>query len=251
MSAIATTQLSRYVRFYEAAAGKKVVMAVTGVILFGYVIGHMLGNLQIFEGPEAINNYAHFLHSHEGALWAARFLLGLSVVFHIVASIQLWLLNNRARPIGYVRKDDVPASYAARTMKWSGPIIAAFVIFHVLHLTTGDIVELHPDLAANSPDAYDNVVTGFQQHPAIAVFYIVAILLLSTHLFHGLWSMFQSVGISHPRYTPGIKRFAAIFAILVAAGYISIPVASMAHWINPESALAHAGKVSHSYAARR
>jgi succinate dehydrogenase cytochrome b subunit len=249
MSAIATSQLNRPVRFYQAAAGKKVVMALTGVILFGYVLAHMLGNLQVFEGPEALNSYAHFLHSHEGALWVARAVLLLSVVLHIVAAVQLWVLNNKARPVAYVRKADVPTSYAARTMRWSGIIIAAFVIFHVLHLTTGDIVPLQA-APADSPDAYDNVIMGFQ-HPAIAIFYIIAVLLLCMHLYHGLWSMFQSAGISHPRYTPGLKRFAAIFAIVVAAGYISIPVAAMAHWIKPEAAMAHMGKVDNAHAARR
>ena len=250
MSAIATASLNREVRFYQATIGKKVVMAVTGVILFGYVLGHMLGNLQIFLGAAAINNYAHFLHSHEGALWVARVALLAAVILHIVASVQLWVLNNKARPVPYVRKRDVPASYAARTMKWSGPIIAAFVIFHVLHLTTGDIVPLYPESAPNSPDAYDNVITGFQ-HPAIAIFYIIAVTLLSMHLYHGLWSMFQSVGINHPRYTPRLQRFAAIFAIVVAIGYISIPVAAMAHWIAPEAAMAHTGKVGTADATRR
>ena len=250
MSAIATSPLNRRVRFYEASAGKKVVMAVTGVALFGYVIGHLLGNLQIFEGPDALNSYAHFLHSHEGALWVARVGLLAAVALHIVASVQLWVLNQKARPIAYVRKDNVPASYAARTMKWSGPIIAAFVIFHVLHLTTGNIVPLQ-SAPADSPDAYDNVIIGFQQHPAIAIFYIIAIVLLSMHLYHGLWSMFQSVGISHPRYTPKLKRGAAILAILIAIGYISIPVACMTHILSPEAGTAHTGKVDNRYAARR
>jgi succinate dehydrogenase / fumarate reductase cytochrome b subunit len=240
MSAIATTPLSRRVRFYEAAAGKKVVMAVTGVILFGYVLAHMLGNLQIFEGAEAINSYAHLLHSHEGALWVARSVLLVAVVLHIVASVQLWALNNKARPVAYVRKADVPASYAARTMKWSGPIIAAFVIFHVLHLTTGDIVPLQ-SAAADSPDAYDNVIMGFQ-HWWISAFYIIAVLLLCMHLYHGLWSMFQSLGINHPRYSPRIKKAAAVFAIAIAVGYLSIPIASMTHMISPEAAMAHSGK---------
>jgi succinate dehydrogenase / fumarate reductase cytochrome b subunit len=248
MSAIAT-QLNRRVRFYEAANGKKVVMAVTGVILFGYVIGHMLGNLQIFTGtPEAINNYAHFLHSHEGALWVARSVLLLAVILHIVASVQLWALNNKARPVSYVRKADVPSSYAARTMKWSGPIVAAFVIFHVLHLTTGDIVPLQP-AATDSPDAYDNVIMGFQ-HWWITVFYVIGVVLLCMHLYHGLWSMFQSLGISHPRYTPRLKKGAAVFAIVIAIGYLSIPIAAMAHLISPEAATAHTGKAG-AYAARR
>jgi succinate dehydrogenase / fumarate reductase cytochrome b subunit len=248
MSAIATTPLTRRVRFYEAAAGKKVVMAVTGVILFGYVLAHMLGNLQIFEGADAINSYAHFLHSHEGALWVARSVLLVAVVLHIVASIQLWALNNKARPVAYVRKADVPASYAARTMKWSGPIIAAFVIFHVLHLTTGDILPLQA-APPDSPDAYDNVIMGFQ-HWWIAVFYMIAVVLLCMHLYHGLWSMFQSLGIAHPRYTPRIKRAAAVFAIVIAAGYLSIPIASMTHMISPEAAMAHTGKAG-AYATRR
>jgi succinate dehydrogenase / fumarate reductase cytochrome b subunit len=250
MSALATTSLNRRLRFYDATIGKKAVMAVTGVILFGYVLGHMLGNLQIFLGAQAINSYAHFLHSHEGALWGARVVLLASVILHIVASVQLWVLNNRARPVPYVRKRDVPTSYAARTMKWSGPIIAAFVIFHVLHLTTGDIVPLYPESAPSSPDAYNNVVAGFQ-HPAISIFYIVAVVLLSMHLYHGLWSMFQSVGFNHPRYTPRLQQFAAIFAIVVALGYISIPVAAMAHLISPDAAMARTGKGGSSYAARR
>ena len=250
MSAIADTQLNRGVRFFEAAAGKKVVMAVTGVILVAYVIGHLLGNLQIFAGPDAINSYAHFLHSHEGALWVARIVLLAAVGLHIVSAIQLWRLASTARPVGYVRKDDIPASYAARTMRWSGIIVAAFVIFHVLHLTTGDIVPLYPEQAPNSPDAYDNVITGFQ-HPAIAIFYIIAMVLLCMHLYHGLWSMFQSLGISHPRYTPRIRKAAAVFAILIAIGYIAIPIAALGHWINPtnERVRIEAGKVNH-YARR-
>jgi succinate dehydrogenase / fumarate reductase cytochrome b subunit len=249
MSAIAPSLLNRRVRFYEAAAGKKAVMAVTGVVLFGYVIGHLLGNLQIFIGPDAINSYAHFLHSHEGALWVARVGLLAAVVLHIVASVQLWILNNKARPVAYVKKDNIPASYAARTMKWSGPIIAAFVIFHVLHLTTGDIVPLQA-APADSPDAYDNVIMGFQ-HPAIAIFYIIAMVLLCMHLYHGLWSMFQSLGISHPRYTPKLKKGAAILAVSIGTGYISIPIAAMAHIINPEATTAHTGNTDNSYATRR
>lgn len=228
MSAIATAgPLHRAIRFYEATNGKKAVMAATGVILFGYVLGHMLGNLQIFVGPAQINNYAAFLHSHEGALWAVRAVLIAAVVLHIVASAQLWLANRAARPISYYRKDDVPSAYAARTMKWSGPIIAAFVIFHVLHLTTGDVLPLRHVAGTEFYDVYRNIIDGFR-HVAVSIAYIVAVSLLGLHLFHGLWSMFQSMGLNHPRYTPGIKRFAAVFAVLVTAGFISIPVAVLA-----------------------
>jgi succinate dehydrogenase / fumarate reductase, cytochrome b subunit len=134
-------------------------------------------------------------------------------------------LKRAARPIGYVKKDDVPSAYAARTMMWSGPIIAAFVVFHILHLTVGSVLPLQ-ELGPNQPNVRANVIAGFQ-HPAVAGFYVVAVLMLCLHLYHGLWSMFQSVGLSHPRYTPGLKRFAAICAILIAAGNISIPIAVM------------------------
>jgi succinate dehydrogenase / fumarate reductase cytochrome b subunit len=201
-------------------------MAVTGVILFGYVLGHLLGNLQVYSSdPDQINRYAAFLHdpSRAGLLWGVRVLLLAAVVLHIVASVQLWLLKREARPVAYVKKDDVPAAYAARTMLWSGPIILAFVIFHVLHLTVGSVLPLQ-EVGPNQPNVRVNVVDGFQ-HPAVAAFYIFAMVLLTMHLFHGLWSMFQSLGLAHPRYTPVIKRLAAVFAILIGAGNISIPLA--------------------------
>lgn len=227
MSAIATTnELNRSIGFYQSTIGKKVVMAVTGVILFGYVLGHLIGNLQIYSpDPEQINNYAKFLHSHGLLLWVVRCGLLASVGLHITASVQLWLLKRAARPEAYVKKDDVPASYAARTMIWSGPIIAAFVIFHVLHLTTGSVLPLHT-LAGGEMDVRSNVIDGFS-HAPVAIFYIVAMALLCMHLYHGLWSMFQSLGINHPRYTPILKKFAAAFAWFVAIGNISIPVMVM------------------------
>jgi succinate dehydrogenase cytochrome b subunit len=222
MSALAASNpLNRSIGFYQATIGKKAVMAVTGVILFGYVLAHLIGNLQIYSpDPEQINGYARFLHSHPILLWIARSVLLASVALHITASVQLWLLKQRARPQAYVKKDDVPAGYAARTMIWSGPIIAAFVIFHVLHLTSGSIVPIE-ELNVRA-----NVISGFQ-HPAIAIFYIIAMALLCMHLYHGLWSMFQSLGINHPRYTPLLKKFAAVFAWIVAIGNISIPVSVM------------------------
>jgi succinate dehydrogenase cytochrome b subunit len=228
MSTIAQP-IQRTVRFYEAPIGKKVVMAVTGLILFGYVVGHLVGNLQIYSSNhQQINRYAAFLHNPANAipLWAIRaFLLG-AVGLHIFAAIQLWNLKRAARPTAYVKKDDVPASYAARTMLWSGPIVGAFIVFHILHLTVGTVLPLH-EIAANQPDVRYNVITGFR-NPYISGFYILAMILLCLHLYHGLWSMFQSVGFSHPRYTPLLKKGAAIVAILIAAGNCSIPIAVMA-----------------------
>ncbi len=229
MSTLVINPIHRAVRFYEAPIGKKAVMALTGVILVGYVIGHLLGNLQIYSADhDQINRYAAFLHSpsNAGALWAIRALLLLAVVLHIVASVQLWYQNRVARPVHYIKKDDVPSSYAARTMVWSGLIIAAFVVFHILHLTVGSVVPLQ-EVAENAPNVRYNVITGFQNY-WISGFYIIAMILLCMHLYHGLWSMFQSMGLSHPRYTPWIQKGAAIVAILIAIGNISIPIAVMA-----------------------
>jgi succinate dehydrogenase cytochrome b subunit len=212
-------------RFYDSTIGKKAVMAVTGLILFGYLIAHMIGNLQIFLGRAVLNHYAESLHGNPALLWTVRITLLVSVTLHVWASIQLTMLKRQARPIGYQKRDNVQASYASRTMMWSGPIILAFVIFHLLHLTTGTV---HPNFVAL--DAYDNLVTGFRVIP-VAIAYIVAMILVCMHLSHGIWSMFQSVGFSHPRYTPKIKTFAAVFSSILAAGFISVPIAVLAGFV--------------------
>jgi len=218
-TAIANTHLVRVARFYESTIGKKAVMAATGLILFGFLIAHMLGNLQIFLGRAVMNHYAETLHGNPGLLWTARTILLVSVVLHIWASIPLALLKKKARPVAYVKRANVQSSFASRTMMWSGPIIAAFVVFHLLHLTTGT---LHPNFA--KLDAYNNLVTGFKVIPA-AIAYIIAMVLTGMHLSHGIWSMFQSVGISHPRYTPMVKKFAAVVSWILVAGFVSVPVA--------------------------
>ena len=139
------------------------------------------------------------------------------------------MLQRAARPIHYVKKSNVHSTYASRTMMWSGPIILAFVIFHLLHFTFGVV---HPGGPFDEHNVYNNVVTGFQFWPA-SLFYIIAMILLCYHLYHGLWSMFQSLGYSHPVYTPWIQRIAKVVAILIAVGYISIPVSVLAGFIKP------------------
>ncbi len=217
--------------FYSATIGKKVVMAVTGLVLFGFVVGHLVGNLQIFLGPEKINHYSELLRSAPALLWGVRIGLLVVVSLHVWSSFQLWLLGRRARPIGYKKKVSVDSTYASRTMLWSGPIIAAFVVYHLLHLTFGTVLPLAHD-ASNRIDVYSNVVNGFRVVP-ISVFYIVAMGALCLHLYHGLWSMFQTVGVNHPRYTPALKRCAMAVAFLIAAGNISIPVAVLAGVLRP------------------
>jgi succinate dehydrogenase / fumarate reductase, cytochrome b subunit len=224
MSAMAIHPL----RFWDAPIGKKAVMAVTGMMLFGYVIAHLLGNLQIYSrsNPEQINAYAAFLHNpaNAGLLWGARLVLLAAVALHVTASVQLWLLKRAARPVSYYKKADVPTAYAARTMYWSGPIVAAFIIFHILHLTVGAVpgLALH-EIDATHPDVRANVIAGFS-NVFVAGFYILAMVLLCTHLYHGLWSMLQSLGISPPQYTPALQKCAAAVAILICLGNISIPI---------------------------
>lgn len=212
-------------RFYQTTVGKKAVMAVSGVILFGFVLVHMAGNLQIYEGPEKLNSYAKLLRSVPAMLWGARITLLVMVALHIWSSVQLALLKRSARPVGYVKKETLQASYATRTMYWSGPIILCFVIYHLLEFTFG---------AGGTPyqdgNVYANVVNGFRVAP-VAGFYILSMILLGFHLNHGLWSMFQSLGFYHPRYTRRIKALAAAFSVLIVAGNVSIPVSVLAGWV--------------------
>jgi succinate dehydrogenase / fumarate reductase cytochrome b subunit len=216
----AATRDNRAPGFWASTVGKKIVMAVTGVILFGFVIAHLLGNLQVFEGPAKLNAYGAFLHSIGEILWPLRVILLISVTLHIVATVQLALRKKRARPIQYSRRQAIASSYASRTMYWSGPIVLAFIIFHLLHLTAGYI---HPGTAYIEGDVYHNVVSGFQVW-WVSLSYIVAISLLGLHLRHGLWSMLQSVGIHQPEHTAALKQAALVIALLIVLGYISIPI---------------------------
>ncbi len=221
MSSIAIdNHLQKAVRFYQASIGKKAVMAVTAAVLFGYVVAHLAGNLQVYMGAEQMDRYAAFLHSMPVLLWGVRLLLLVCVVLHITASIQLTLLKQEARPVGYVKKEAIASSLASRSMIWSGAMIAAFIIYHLLDLTTG----LANTAQYQDLHAYENLVYSFRRIP-VSVFYIIAVSLLGMHLYHGIWSMFQTMGFSHPRYTPMLKRAAAWVAILLTAGFISIPVA--------------------------
>ncbi len=211
--------MTKALTFYRTSLGKKVVMAITGLILFGYVAIHMLGNLQMFMGPEQINAYAATLKGNLAFLWVARLILLTAGVWHIVAAVQLTRQSQRARPEGYYYKDVIQADYGARTMRWTGPILAVFIIYHLLHFTTGTV---HPGFDAH--DVYNNVVTGFRVVP-VALFYIVSMVALGFHLWHGAWSMFQSVGLNNPRTDRFFRRFAAIATLVIAVGFITIPLA--------------------------
>jgi succinate dehydrogenase / fumarate reductase, cytochrome b subunit len=229
MSTAALNPQTGTLRFWQTTIGRKAIMAVTGFILFGFVIAHLLGNLQIYASPEQINHYAASLRTIPALLWGARITLLVAVILHIWSSFELWRLQRAARPVPYVKKANLHSTYASRTMMWSGPIVLAFVIFHLLHFTFGVV---HPGGPFEEGNVYNNVVTGFQFWP-VSLFYIVAMALLCLHLYHGLWSMFQSLGFSHPVYTPWVKLFAKIVALLIALGNISIPIAVLAGLLKP------------------
>ena len=209
-------------RFWDTTIGKKAVMAATGVVLAAFVAGHLLGNLQIFLGPDRFNGYARALKSLPELLWPVRITLLISVILHIWSSAQLAVVKSESRPIGYVRTKSIASSYASRTMYMSGPIVAAFIVYHLMQFTFG--VGGTPYLES---DAYGNVINGFRV-PAVSMFYILAMALLCVHLRHGLSSVVQSLGLDHPRYTPRLKALAVIIATLIFLGFISIPVAVLA-----------------------
>jgi succinate dehydrogenase / fumarate reductase, cytochrome b subunit len=206
-------------------------MAITGCVLFGFVIGHLLGNLQIFFGPEALNRYGHFLQTTPELIWPARLGLIVVVLFHIAAAVTLTAQNRAARPIGYDHFEVVAASYASRTMMMSGLIVLAFIIYHLLHFTiqvpginfTGNDFKLLED-AKQRHDIYQMMVLGFKQ-PLISLFYVLAVALLCLHLSHGVSSMFQSLGWKNKSYGAFLDKLAVLGAILIFAGYASIPAA--------------------------
>jgi succinate dehydrogenase / fumarate reductase cytochrome b subunit len=207
--------------FLASTIGQKVVMAVTGAILFGFVLAHLAGNLLLYQGPDAINAYGRELREflHGAGLWIARAALLVAVLLHIWSAWALTLKNRAARPVDYKQFKPKESSYASRTMRWSGVIILAFVIYHLMHFTFGNV---HPDFVEG--DVYHNVVAGFRVWP-VSVFYVIAMVLLGFHLNHGAWSMFHTLGLSNPRYRKAAQAFAAVFSILVVLGNISFPLA--------------------------
>lgn len=211
-------------RLFQSTLGKKYIMAVTGFLLFGFVLVHLLGNLQLFSGAEAINRYAELLRAEPALLWAARVGLLVIVILHIVTAIQLVLRNRAARPQKYAGgKDPVGASVTSRTAAISGTVILAFIIFHLLHYTLGvinpDYLSYHD--AQGRHDVFRMVVHGFS-NPFIAGFYLVSMALLCAHLSHGLGAMFQSLGFRNGAYDKVIDRLAKLGAAVIFLGNCAI-----------------------------
>lgn len=226
------------VEFYSSAVGKKWVMAVTGIIILGYVFVHMFGNLKIYLGADdlgvyAIDHYGEWLRElgepllpKTAFLWIFRAVMTVSIVLHIHAAYALTIINRKARPQKYqAPREYLVANYASRTMRWSGVIILAFILFHLADLTIGSA---NPEFTTGA--IRDNMLASFTR-PAVAVFYIVANILVGVHIFHGAWSLFQSLGWNNPRFNPWRKWFAAVFAGVVIIGNVSFPLSIWAGWV--------------------
>ena len=219
--------------FMRSSLGLKIVMALTGIVLFGFVIGHMIGNLQVYLGPEVFNHYAELLRElgHGMALWIARAGLLVAVGLHIWSAWRLTLMNSAARPVGYREVERRESTYASRTMRWSGVILLLFIVYHLLHFTIG-VHAVHPQFVPG--DAYHNFVTGFQ-NPLVSGFYVLAMLALGLHLYHGAWSFMQTLGLSHPRYNHLRYAFAALVTLVILAGNISFPVAVLTGYVHEQA----------------
>lgn len=217
-------------RFYASSIGKKWIVALTALILIGYVLGHLAGNLQIFLGQEKINDYARFLHSLGPLLWVARIVLIVAFVTHIFTSIHLARQNRAARPVGYAEKKPVRSTYAARTMAMSGLIVLCFIIYHLLHFTIRVIPAEYADFRdpLGHHDTYRMIVTGFQS-PLIVFFYTLGVGLLCLHLSHGLSSFLQTLSLTSRGSLRPLQHGGRVVAILIFLGYMSVPVAVLLH----------------------
>jgi succinate dehydrogenase / fumarate reductase, cytochrome b subunit len=218
------------VEFYRSAVGKKWVMAVTGILLMGYVFFHMLGNLKVYLGAEDLNHYGEWLRDllvpffpRTVTLWLLRIGLTAAFVFHIHAAYGLTRINREARAAGgYISKRDYQAANAAsRSMRWTGVVVLLFLIFHLADLTWGTV---NPDFVRG--DVYRNLVASFER-PGVSAIYIVANLALGLHLFHGAWSMFQSLGVNNPKWNSWRRGFAVGFAAIVTVGNLTFPIAAL------------------------
>jgi succinate dehydrogenase / fumarate reductase, cytochrome b subunit len=211
---------------WRSTIGKKYVMAVTGLIWFGYLIVHLWGNLKIYAGPPFLNDYGGFLRTvgepffgFSQLLWVARIILIPAFIVHIWAAIQLTTRDNASRPTKYSVRKNLESTFASRTMIYGGLFILLFVIYHLLDFTFGTV---NPNYQEGN--IYHNVIASFQQ-PVVVLFYVLAMIAVGLHLWHGIWSLFQTLGWNTARANRLIRNFATLFAVLLTLGNISIPIA--------------------------
>ncbi len=226
--------------YLRSSIGRKTIVAITGIIFFGFVFVHMLGNLQIFQEPDKINSYAEFLQSLGGLLWLARGILLVAFVLHVYYAIQLSIENKLARPIGYVKNSTVQATLSSRYMALTGSVILAFVIYHLLHFTLGKIQPENFVLQETigdkqRHDVYSMVVLGFK-NVYVSISYIIAMVLLAFHLRHGVTSVFQTLGFNTPFWAPKTNAFAILFALTIFIGNTSMPLAVLLNFVKVSGA---------------
>lgn len=201
----------------------KAVMALTGLVLYGFVFVHMVGNLQLYQGPEKINAYAAFLKSVPAVLWGFRAVLLGAVGLHALAAFILWRRNRAARPVGYASQDFQAATFTSRTMYWTGPMLGLFIVYHILHLTVGSA---HQGPFSHT-DVYSNVVIAFS-NPAVSIFYILAMIALGFHLFHGAVSLFQTLGLRTTKYEKPLRAVLMAVSTVIVVVNVSFPIAVLA-----------------------
>lgn len=213
--------MNRILALWQTAIGKKVAMAVSGVLLVLFLVSHMISNVTVLIDPKHLDDYAAWLRSFGPLLWVARLGLLALAVIHIVAAWQLTQMARAARPSSYDRHDAQVATYAARTMRWGGVLLLVFLVYHLLHLTIGTV---HPDFRHG--EVGRNLIVGMQS-PLVAVFYMVSMLALGLHFWHGTWSVFQTLGANHPAWNRTRNLIAMGLAVLIAGGLFLIPLAAL------------------------
>jgi succinate dehydrogenase / fumarate reductase, cytochrome b subunit len=213
--------------FWQSQIGKKIVMAVTGIIGVGFVIGHMIGNLQVFEGAEKINAYGRFLHHTVGLeLWLVRAALLGAVVLHVLAAYQLSMRARASRPQAYKRRDPQVSTLASRTMRWGGVLVLVFIVLHILHFTVRSFPGYQGMVTIDGTetvDVYTNLVTAFR-NPLWVAFYVVSMVALGMHLYHGVWSSLRTLGAAKPSATPLRRQLALGLAVVIWAGFTIVPI---------------------------
>jgi succinate dehydrogenase / fumarate reductase cytochrome b subunit len=226
--------MRRVVSLYRSSVGKKILMAFTGFLWFGFLIGHMAGNLKAFQGADTFDEYAHHLRvfgepilPEKGFLWAFRAVMLAAFVVHAWLAWETSRQSWDARKTKYTKQKNLNFDFASGLMRWGGVLILTFVVFHILHMTTG---QAHPQFIEGA--AYQNLVVGLG-NPWVSGFYVLAMVAVGLHLYHGLWSLFQTVGADHPKYAHLRRPVAVVFALVVFLGFISIPVSVLAGIVTP------------------
>ncbi len=228
--------MNLFIKFWRSSIGKKWLVALSGLALFGFVLAHLAGNLQMFSGPQKINAYAEFLHANEGILWLAR--VGLLAAFglHVIATLSLVSANRKARPERYQLETRVQAKLSTRSMALSGLTVLSFVVFHLAHYTLRITdARFKPmsegGMLESAGDVYRMVILGFQS-PVVSGFYVLSVALLSLHLSHGIRSVFQTLGADSKKTSPLIQKGAWLAAAFLFVGYASIPGAVLLGWLH-------------------